>query len=83
MKHGFPNGQSATIGVSLRQLENGGMGLEVADKGVGLPDGFDLDTSQSQGMNPVSSLAMRLGAAVQVESGQGALFRFSVKENRP
>ena len=53
--------------------------LTVADRGPGLPDGFDLRRSRSLGMRLITSLASQIGGEVMVlPAPQGAAFRVTL-----
>ncbi len=63
VEHGFPGGSTGHIDVRLnRGLENT-LILEVSDAGVGLPDGFVLQNSDSLGLRIVQMLARQLGGS--------------------
>ena len=53
IKHAFPEENSGDIHVALRTCEDGRRELRVSDNGVGLPEDFDLETSQSLGLKLV------------------------------
>ena len=44
----------------------------MTDNGVGLPEGFDIATSESLGLQLVSTLSNQLDAELQVVGGEGA-----------
>ena len=56
LKHAFVDRRVGVISVSLRRTEIGDIKCAVADNGIGLPEDFDLDTSQSLGFQVVGSL---------------------------
>ena len=55
-KHAFVNRKQGKIEVSL-SAEKGKIGLTVSDDGVGLPEGFDVNTSKTLGLHVVKILA--------------------------
>jgi two-component sensor histidine kinase len=50
LKHAFEGKDEGTIEVSLTASEDGRINLTVSDDGVGLPPGFDIDTSKTLGL---------------------------------
>ena len=46
----------------------------IHDDGVGIPDGFHIDSSGTLGMQLVAGLAKQLGATVELLSGEGTTF---------
>jgi PAS domain S-box-containing protein len=76
LKHAFPNGRGGSIRVTLRRVGKQ-LHLAVADDGVGLPRGFDLNASRSMGLQLAASLAGQLGGNLHArnEAGEvGAVF---------
>lgn len=63
----FENGM-AQIVISLQRDRGGKLRLTVEDNGVGLPEGFTVNTSQSLGLKLVSVLTRQLKGALQVVS---------------
>jgi two-component sensor histidine kinase len=49
--------------------------LEVADDGVGLPDNFDLEETNSLGLLIVQTLTMQLKGSLEIEQDNGAAFK--------
>jgi two-component sensor histidine kinase len=60
------------IEVSLRGSENGVVNLTVSDDGIGLPEGFDINTSKTLGLRVVKILAEeQLDGKLEVVSDKG------------
>lgn len=80
IKHAFPAGRSGTIEVTVSPSTSGDVLLKVRDNGVGLPEGVDLHTTDTLGLQLVRTLAAQLGAEIEVRRGGGTEFRvhFSV-----
>lgn len=74
-KHGFPDGRSGTIRITLTDLNGGFRELVIADDGIGLPDGFDMAKGKGLGMQIIRSLAGQLGGTAAFENSPGATFR--------
>ena len=70
-KHGFPNGRSGTIRITLTDLGDGVRELVIADDGVGLPEGFDANKGKGLGMQIIRSLAGQLSGTAVFENGSG------------
>lgn len=76
LKHGFPDGRSGTIVVSLHRRDGDRLELAVSNDGESLPDDFDLQTITTLGVKLVSAFAMKLAGEVTVGNQEGT--RFSV-----
>jgi PAS domain S-box-containing protein len=78
LKYAYPDGVDGAIEVAL-SAEADRILLEVADHGVGLPDGFDpARATSSLGMRLIATLTRQLGAALDVASNDPGA-RFSVR----
>jgi two-component sensor histidine kinase len=64
VKYAHPTGIPGQISVSCHKGDNGCIVVEVADDGVGLPDGLDPMESAHLGLRLVRSLAQQLGANI-------------------
>jgi nitrate/nitrite-specific signal transduction histidine kinase len=71
LKHAFPNGQAGTITVALRRADNGRVSLTVADTGVGLGAGVNLQQPQTLGLQLVAMLAEQIDATMDVVTQDG------------
>jgi two-component sensor histidine kinase len=70
-KHGFPEGRSGTIRITLTDLGDGVRELVIADDGAGFPEGFDANKSKGLGMQIIRSLSGQLGGNAVFENGPG------------
>ena len=76
LKHAFEGKDEGTIEVSLTASEDGRINLTVSDDGVGLPPGFDIDTSKTLGLRLVKILTEdQLQGTLEVTSDGGATFK--------
>jgi two-component sensor histidine kinase len=75
LKHAFPNGMRGQITVDMRpRAQQEGFVLRVVDNGVGFPEDFDIATSDSLGMQLVSTLVRQIGGTMEMESEGGTTF---------
>ncbi|MBR0565509.1 PAS domain S-box protein [Azoarcus sp. L1K30] len=72
-KHAFVGGRSGEVRIELHAVADA-LELVVADDGVGLPAGFDLENVKSLGLQLVPLLAEQLGGDFSLGSGPGARF---------
>jgi PAS domain S-box-containing protein len=73
-RHAFPNGRHGKVRVGVRR-EGSRVSLEVADDGIGLPEGTTFESGSSLGWQLVSTFAQQLDATVSVESDAGTRIR--------
>jgi len=81
-KHAFPNGQSGRIEVSFHRLGEDRIELVVADNGIGLPAGFDLEAAQTLGMRLVGALVDKLRGELTIDRSGGTRFRIVLSEHQ-
>ena len=77
LKHAFKDGRCGTIRVALAKVDDGRLQLSVCDDGIGLPAGFDIQVSESMGLQLVTTLAEQLGATLVVNGEGGASFQLT------
>jgi two-component sensor histidine kinase len=77
LRHAFPNRSRGTISVQLERDRDqpGIVQITVADDGVGLPQGFSLDSAHSAGLRILRSLVQQLDGTLTFESTNGTTFR--------
>lgn len=79
VKHAYPGDGPKPISVSLHRVNGSTLRLTVADRGVGMPDGFDWRRGRSLGMRVVHALVGQLGAAIEAEPNDpGSRFHVTV-----
>ncbi|GEM_PF-874068 len=66
-KHAYPDGGEGVVAVSIEEKEEK-ITLQVEDEGVGLPDDFSLESSETLGFTLVNILAQQLKAEVTVDT---------------
>ncbi len=71
-KHAFPDGGTGTISITMDAVDLRPRSVTVADDGVGISDGFDLQKTPSLGLRLVSSLVEdQMGASLVCDSADG------------
>lgn len=79
VKHAFPGNQSGVITISLKKSERREIELSICDDGIGLPKRFDVLSSNSFGMQIITSLVrMQLSGTIKIcrENGTGYSIKF-------
>jgi len=71
LKYAYPEGCSGVVELALRAGPDNQCSLSVRDHGVGLPAGFDINTTDTLGLHLVRILSAQLGAKLVVESNNG------------
>lgn len=95
MKHAFPNDRVGEIMVSLTEIDNvkitndvsqvedktrqSFIELTVGDNGAGLPDGIDIQKSDTLGMNLINALVRQIHGQIEIVRGDGTEFRIRFK----
>jgi two-component sensor histidine kinase len=81
LKHAFPASRHAEgtgeISISLRRDTGNRFLLTVSDNGVGLPDGIEIENSDSLGLKLVNVLVKQLAGTILIGAGGGAEFTIS------
>ncbi|WP_448188143.1 histidine kinase dimerization/phosphoacceptor domain -containing protein [Azospirillum sp. sgz301742] len=75
MKYAYADGQTGDVAVDFRVMPDGRKQLTVADRGRGLPDGFDVERADTLGMKVVRAFAGQLKGRFRAEpNGPGTRF---------
>ena len=74
IKHAFPGAQRGTVSLTLR-AEGPEVLLEVADDGVGFPEGLDHREPTTLGLRLVAILTEQIHGTLQLERSPGSRFR--------
>ena len=75
LKYAFSDDREGVILLELKSNKENGVELIVSDNGVGIPEGFDLQNTDSLGLKLVKLLAEnQLGGSLDMESSNGTKF---------
>ena len=78
LKHAFPSERRGVIHVALRRESDAELMLSVADDGVGMPIDFHIETSNTLGMQLVSTLVEQLEGRLEISrEDSGTKFRIT------
>jgi two-component sensor histidine kinase len=81
LKYAFKKGQKGEIGVRLREISGGEYELIVADTGAGLDEAIDFRTTESLGLQLVTSIAeSQLHGEITLDRTKGTVFRIKFGE---
>lgn len=76
--HGFPESRKGLVKVGFHEFADGRMELSVANDGVGLPAGLELDRARSVGFQLVSMLAQQVGGTMEQGRDGGTCFTLTL-----
>jgi PAS domain S-box-containing protein len=79
LKHGFREGRKGEISISLTS-DASGKRLVVSDNGIGMPEGFDIDKSETLGLLLVNSLVSQLRGTMEIDSNEGTTYQITFPE---
>jgi len=74
LKYAFPKNRKGVINVTFKTTGEDRVVLIVADNGVGLPAGFDIDASDALGMQIINALVNQLHGTLQISKKGGTTF---------
>ncbi|MES2569317.1 MAG: histidine kinase dimerization/phosphoacceptor domain -containing protein [Verrucomicrobiota bacterium] len=80
LKYAFPHSQRGEIVITLHPAAGGFLVLQVSDDGVGFPEGFDLEGSQTLGLKLVRDLTRQLNGRLEFIEGAGTTVRITFPE---
>jgi PAS domain S-box-containing protein len=75
LKHAFPNTAGGTIRVELRRMADRHIALSVGDNGIGMSSDFDVQNSNSLGVQLVITLVEQLDGQLEIVRRPGTTFR--------
>ncbi len=77
-KYAFPNG-TGTMRVALKSFQDV-MELKVSDNGVGLPEDFDPESTETLGLQLVANLVKQLDGELKINRDKGTQFIITFRE---
>ena len=87
LKYAFPKDRKGEIFISLKSLsrqsrskKNNGIILEVGDNGLGLPKNFDIQNTETLGLELVKSLTQQLKGSLKIIRHNGTKFNIAFAE---
>jgi two-component sensor histidine kinase len=87
LKYAFPGGRKGQVSIDLRQSDQPGYLLTIADDGIGLHPDFDLSRTRSLGMNLMRGLSKQLDGSLSIDSANGltiqVCFRSALPDKSP
>jgi len=80
LKYAFEGRDEGEISISMKKIGTNMFSLEVGDNGSGLPEGIELNSSDSLGMMLIRMLTEQLNGDLSVRNEKGAHFKIVFKE---
>ncbi|WP_326983120.1 histidine kinase dimerization/phosphoacceptor domain -containing protein [Chryseobacterium sp. MYb264] len=80
-KYAFPDDKIGEVVISFKNIGNGDYELMVSDNGVGLPDDFDIEETESLGMNLMRGLTDQLDGNFSLENKNGLKITIIFRKN--
>ena len=73
LKHAFPDEKRGDVDIELNENSKKYI-LKVSDNGIGMPDTFNIENSDSLGLQIVASLTKQINGQLKIKNGGGAEF---------
>jgi len=84
LKYAFPQKTEGQITISIKQIAENKVRFNVADNGIGLPNGFDVNAINSLGMKLMQGLSDDIAAQFSIKGEQGTSITIEfMSDNRP
>lgn len=80
LKYAFPGERVGGVDIELRREPSGMVRLLIADNGIGLPRGWNWETSSTLGLRLVRTLARQIDATMQVTGDAGTTFLIAFRD---
>lgn len=79
LKYAFPEGHPGKIDINIKRCDEDII-LEIKDNGIGIPETFDIASSDSLGLQLVETLIKQISGTVTLDAKQGTKFIIKFKE---
>jgi PAS domain S-box-containing protein len=79
IKHAFPGRKRGAIRITGKMSDDGTLSISVADDGIGVPEGLDLRSAQTLGLQLVYMLTKQMKGDVVLHREGGARFELRVR----
>jgi PAS domain S-box-containing protein len=80
LKYAFVEGAAGEIRINFQSSDRGKLILVVSDNGIGLPENFELQKTESLGLQIVQALTNQLQGEIEIERNNGTEFRITFPE---
>jgi len=80
LKYAFIEGAAGEIRINFQSSERGKLILVVSDNGIGLPENFEMQKTESLGLQIVQGLTNQLQGEIEIERNNGIEFRITFPE---
>ena len=74
LKYGFPGRRAGEIKIEFTRLPDKKVLMTISDNGIGLPPGFDIEKSESLGMQLIIALTSQLDGELKFSGDNGTKF---------
>ncbi len=82
LKHAFNEATHGEINIELNQTETDRFRLVISDNGVGMEEGFSIDTSDSLGIQLIQALTDQLEGKMEIETSPGHGVKYIINFRR-
>ncbi len=74
LKYGFPNSREGEISIDFKKVPDKKVLMTISDNGIGLPSGFEIEKSDSLGMQLIIALTSQLDGELKFSGDNGTKF---------
>lgn len=74
LKYAFPDNAEGEIKIELRKLSDNNIEMSISDNGVGMPENFDIEQSESLGLQLITALTNQLDGILKVSLENGTKY---------
>jgi len=82
IKYAFPNGRKGNVTVALKMMQENCCSLRISDNGIGLPEGFEPDSTRSLGMSLLTGLSTQLMGDFKMWNEEGLILEVLFVRNK-